>query len=86
MSPLWPRRNGDMKPPKLGVSRPKRRRRGARRSWILAAGGAAVGVAVILAISIAVNVAIGRRIHWDIVTALGIGGWVLFAVAIRRSG
>lgn len=83
MSAPLPHRNGGMKPPKRGIAHPQRLRR-AGRSWILAAGGSAVATAAILALAIAVNVLIGRRIHWDIVTVLGIGGWVLFAVAIRR--
>lgn len=56
----------------------------ASRNWIAASGVSAVVIAAILALAIAVNLLIGRQIHWDIVTAFGVGGWVLFTVVIRR--
>ena len=40
----------------------------------------AVTVAVVLAVAVIVNLAIGRVIHWDIVSVLGVVGFVFLTV------
>lgn len=41
---------------------------------------ATIAVAVVLAIAVVANLAIGRIIHWDIVTVLGVIGFTFLVV------
>ena len=48
---------------------------GERRSWPLSIGWAVAAMAIVLAVAVGVNLLIlGRVMHWDIVTIIGVGG------------
>ena len=52
----------------------------ANRSWSSAIVFAAIAVAVVLAIAVVGNLAIGRVIHWNIVSVLGVVGFVFLSI------
>ena len=52
----------------------------ANRSWPSSIVFAAIAVAVVLAIAVVGNLAIGRVIHWDIVSVLGVVGFVFLSI------
>lgn len=50
------------------------------RGWAGSVVFATIAVAVVLAIAVVANLAIGRIIHWDIVTVLGVIGFTFLVV------
>ncbi len=55
----------------------------ANRPWAKSIFWSAVTMAVVLFAAVAVNVLIGRVIHWEIVTGLGILGFLFLSVGRR---
>ncbi len=53
-------------------------------AWMHSLAWSGVVMALILAIVIPGNIAIGRTIHWDIVTVLGLGGLLALTVLHRK--
>lgn len=50
------------------------------RSWISALVFSALAIAIVLTVAVVVNLAIGRVIHWDIVTVLGVIGFLFLTI------
>jgi hypothetical protein len=50
------------------------------RSWVNSITFSAIAVVVVMVVAVVVNLAIGRVIHWDIVTAFGVIGFVFLSI------
>lgn len=53
------------------------------RSWPTSVLWSAVAMAVLLFVAVGVNVLIGRVIHWEIVTGLGVLGFIFLSIGRR---
>ncbi len=53
------------------------------RPWGRSIAWSAVAMAVVLFAAVAVNVLVGRVIHWEIVTGLGVLGFVFLSIGRR---
>lgn len=53
------------------------------RPWHTSVAWSAITMAVLLFVAVAVNALVGRVIHWDIVTGLGILGFVFLSIGRR---
>lgn len=69
------------------MARPARNTKGAEstpnRPWAKSIAWSAVTMAVLLFVAVLANVLIGRVIHWEIVTGLGVLGFIFLSIGRR---
>ncbi len=53
------------------------------RPWITSVTWSAITMAVLLFVAVTVNVLVGRVIHWEIVTGLGVLGFAFLSIGRR---
>ena len=53
------------------------------RPWQTSVAWSAITMAVLLTVAVVANVVIGRVIHWEIVTGLGVLGFVFLTIGRR---